>query len=122
MKFIVLLVIAVAAGVVGWQAWLSLSGAPCPGGAEVATEQRCREVAGFDAAFCRAAFAAAPEAARAGGPLFTNQADCVAAGHPVCVASDAARSGFVPRPSSYCVARGADGAPRVTALYSPVAR
>jgi uncharacterized protein YgiB involved in biofilm formation len=122
MKIVAVLVIIVAAAFVGWQAYWSLSGTPCPGGAEVASEQRCREIAGFDAAFCRAAFVAAEDAARRGGPVFTNQADCVVAGHPVCMASDAARSASVPRPSSYCVVRGADGAARVTPLFSPVAR
>lgn len=122
MKVIVGLIILLAAGIVGWQGYLSLSGTPCPGGAEVADEPRCRQVAGFDPAFCRAAFGEAAAAARRAGPVFTSQADCIAAGHPVCDAGDAARSGFVPRPASYCVVRAADGAARVTALYSSVAR
>jgi hypothetical protein len=65
MRWIVFVAIA---GVAGFMAWLWLQPA-CRDGVVVKDEAGCRAVAGFDAAFCRAAFARATEiAARAAYP------------------------------------------------------
>ena len=81
-------------------------------GVVVKDEAGCRAVAGFDAAFCRAAFARATEiAARAAYPT----RDACLNDFPVCDVTPGA-SRWHARPAAWCVARAA-GESRIEPQY-----
>lgn len=86
----------------------------CAGGALARDEAQCRTIAGFDAAFCRDAFARAPAIARVSGPSYPERADCDNQ-WPVCVEH---AGGWGPKPASWCLAReGAGMARRIEPQY-----
>jgi len=122
MRIVVFAVIAGVAVLIGVQLYLSFSGQDCPNGRVVADETACLQVAGFDAAFCRAVFARAADVTRASGAVYATQDECIRRDNPVCVAVENP-IGWVARPAGFCVARAADGGiQRMTPVYQGHAR
>jgi hypothetical protein len=110
MPFVVAFIVAIAA-FIGWKALQPV----CPGGAVVAGEAECR--ANFDALFCLQALPEMQRVARRSGESFSTQAACLDQ-WPACL-ERADVAAWAPRPASFCVTRGADGAiARMEPIYS----
>ena len=103
------------AGVAGFMAYMWFQPA-CPGGVIVKDEAGCRSAQGFDAAFCRAAFAKAPAIARSSGPAYASQTECLERWR-ACDPHEPARMQWGARAASWCVAREASGEARLTPQY-----
>ncbi len=102
MRALVIGIIGAVALTLGWL-WLQ---PVCSGGKVVANEADCREY--FTDGFCRTAFARTAAVAARSGAVYTSEAEC-RENWPVCDRREP--FGFGPRPSHWCLARGADAAP-----------
>jgi hypothetical protein len=101
-----IIVFAIIAGVAALMAWLWFQ-PECPAGAVVADEQECVNVPGFDRQFCARAFARPEEAIFRAGNYFATRDECQLR-HLTCVEYPGL-NGFTPKPSGFCLLRGADG-------------
>lgn len=110
MRALVIGVIGTVALALGWL-WFQ---PVCSGGHVVADEAECR--AHFTDAFCRTALLRSAGVAARSGAVYTNEAEC-RENWPVCDRREPL--GFGPRPSHWCLVRGADGAPaRIEPQYN----
>lgn len=114
MKALVFLIIAGIAGLIGYRVLTP----QCAGGAVVTSAAVCESTAGFTRAFCQQAFAQEETAIRNAGTLFADQQTC-SEKFLICMPFPGGVHGWTPKPSGYCLVRGADGAiARMTPVYA----
>jgi hypothetical protein len=104
MRLLVFAFVAAVAGFMGWM-WFQ---PVCPGGTAVANEAACARVPGFDAAFCRNAFARTGDIARNSGASYPTLWECNQ-NWPKCMERGPTGEA-VPVPSGWCIVRGPAGA------------
>ncbi|HRK23856.1 MAG TPA: hypothetical protein PLQ11_02780 [Beijerinckiaceae bacterium] len=103
MKAIVFVVIGGVAALLGWLFFQP----ECFQGVVVASEHACVQVPGFDRQFCERAFARPEEAIFRAGSFYQTRDDCLRR-HTDCIEFPGVH-GYTPKPTGYCVLRGADG-------------
>lgn len=114
MKAIVFLIIAGIAGLIGYKVLTP----QCAGGAVVVSAAACEATTGFDRAFCQRAFAQEEAAIRNAGNMFADQQTC-SVKFLNCIPFPGGVHGWTPKPSGFCLVRGADGAvARMTPIYA----
>lgn len=114
MRAVVAIVIAACGAVLGWF-WYQPE---CAGGFIADSEMACVGIPGFDRQFCARAFARPEEAIFRAGNVYASQSDCQLR-HPVCIEYPGVH-GYTPKPSGFCLVRGADGAlASMTPVYGP---
>ncbi len=100
------LIFAFIAGVAGFMAWLWFQPV-CKGGVVVVNEAACARTAGYDAAFCRLAFAQSKKIAQDSGPYYPTLWECNQA-WPKCMERGPTGEATAV-PTSWCVVRKPDG-------------
>lgn len=105
MKYLTFVIIG---GITALIAWLLVVRPECGEGRVVASEAECLAVPGFDRRFCAKAFARPEEAIFRAGNVFETLSACQQR-FTQCIEYPGAH-GYTPKPTGYCLVRGADGA------------